>query len=211
MYNNRKGEMIEIEISKTRSRSILSDKVSKGLFRAVFSNFHDYLDLFVHKLYASQGRQSHPYKCHRGRRKKGEGRYVRGKEREERRKETTCGVVAKARPEVVPSGSLVGLTCWTTSWPEVYHTPTMAATKTTKASFCPVLSLLLNVCLLDQRFRLPSSSHHPSPYDSLTSMIIFSWIVQRGNWSNSNEKIRDGGKLKKGGGEEGGGILRTGR
>lgn len=35
----------------------------------------------------------------------------------------------------------------------------MAATKTTKASFCPVLSLLLNVCLLDQRFRLPSSSH----------------------------------------------------
>lgn len=37
----------------------------------------------------------------------------------------------------------------------------MAATKTTKASFCPVLSLLLNVCLLDQRFRLPSSSHHP--------------------------------------------------
>lgn len=49
----------------------------------------------------------------------------------------------------------------------------MAATKTTKASFCPVLSLLLNVCLLDQRFRLPSSSHHPSPYDSLTSMIIF--------------------------------------
>lgn len=153
--------MIEIEISKTRSRSILSDKVSKGLFRAVFSNFHDYLDLFVHKLYASQGRQSHPYKCHRGRRKKGEGRYVRGKEREERRKETACGVVAKARPEVVPSGSLVGLTCWTTSWPEVYHTPTMAATKTTKASFCPVLSLLLNVCLLDQRFRLPSSSHHP--------------------------------------------------
>lgn len=111
MYNNRKGEMIEIEISKTRSRSILSDKVSKGLFRAIFSNFHDYLDLFVHKLYASQGRQSHPYKCHRGRRKKGEGRYVRGKEREERRKETACGVVAKARPEVVPSGSLVGLTC----------------------------------------------------------------------------------------------------
>lgn len=65
--------MIEIEISKTRSRSILSDKVSKGLFRAVFSNFHDYLDLFVHKLYASQGRQSHPYKCHRGRRKKVKG------------------------------------------------------------------------------------------------------------------------------------------
>lgn len=130
------------------------------MFCIVFSNFQDYLDLFVHTTKRERGTQSHPYKCHRGRKKV---REVYVKKRRTERKDLRRGGKSEAG-----SGSI-----WLPRWSDLLnHLVTGSIPYTyghhgrhenNKGFFLPrdTLSLLLNVCLLDQATTISSLTRHP--------------------------------------------------